>query len=547
MRRTWRMAAWTLGAVLTLIVALSAAVLVAGNTARGRALIEQATAQLSSGHVRLSGLTGSFPAAIDLEQLQFSDQQGVWLTAEGISLRWSPLALLARHLNIERLQLARLAIERRPASGASQQGSSSRLPHIDIGQLSIDALELGPELTGLRATLSVNGTVHVLSLSNATLNVTAHRIDAPGDYEARLRCDPSRVDATLKLDEPAGGALGNLLKLPGLGALSVDADLNGPRQAERLEVRARAGELSAHAQGSVDLTRSAADLDYRLDAPAMRPREGLAWERIELQGRWQGALDAPHADAQLRIDRMQIGSAWLETLSATLNADRGDLAVHATAAGLTVPGPEPRLLAESPLRVDATMRLTDAARPLQLTAEHRLFSLQAHAVTAGELNATFDLRLPDLAARCSGRPEIGWQGYAQRNAEAELCKDPPRPGCPHGSGPGCDDCGFDAGRCLTPSARGHTDGPDRRSGAPDARWACPRRLGQRRRRARGRKRFEPPAIAARALRSQRHESCSALTDARWHIEAQRAGCRTHQLARERRTAHLEPLHPACAT
>jgi len=397
MRRTWRMAAWTLGAVLTLIVALSAAVLVAGNTARGRALIEQATAQLSSGHVRLSGLTGSFPAAIDLEQLQFSDQQGVWLTAEGISLRWSPLALLARHLNIERLQLARLAIERRPASGASQQGSSSRLPHIDIGQLSIDALELGPELTGLRATLSVNGTVHVLSLSNATLNVTAHRIDAPGDYEARLRCDPSRVDATLKLDEPAGGALGNLLKLPGLGALSVDADLNGPRQAERLEVRARAGELSAHAQGSVDLTRSAADLDYRLDAPAMRPREGLAFERIELQGRWQGALDAPHADAQLRIDRMQIGSAWLETLSATLNADRGDLAVHATAAGLTVPGPEPRLLAESPLRVDATMRLTDAARPLQLTAEHRLFSLQAHAVTAGELNATFDLRLPDLA------------------------------------------------------------------------------------------------------------------------------------------------------
>jgi translocation and assembly module TamB len=397
MRRTWRITAWTLGALLTLIVALCAALLIAGNTARGRVLIERSTAQLSSGHVRLSGLSGSFPAAMDLKQLQLADQQGVWLTAEGISLRWSPLALLARHLNVQRLQLTRLAIERRPASEASQQGSSSRLPHIDIGQLSIDALELGPELTGLRATLSVNGTAHVVSLSDATLHITAHRIDAPGDYEVRLGCDPSRVDATLKLDEPAGGALGNLMKLPGLGALSVDADLNGPRQAERLEIRARAGELRALAQGSVDLTRSAADLVYSVDAPAMRPREGLEWERVALQGHWQGALDAPHADAQMRIDRLQIGSAGLEALTATLNADRGDLAVHATAAGVTVPGPEPRLLAKSPLRVDATMRLTDASHPLQLTAEHPLFSLQAHAVTAGELSARFDLRLHDLA------------------------------------------------------------------------------------------------------------------------------------------------------
>jgi len=191
MRRTWRIIGWTLGAVLTLIVALCAAVLIAGNTARGRVLIERATAQLSNGHVRLSGLSGSFPAAIDLRQLQLADQQGAWLTAEGISLRWSPLALLGRHLNIERLQLARLAIERRPASEPSQQGSNSRLPHIDIGQLSIDALELGAELTGLRATLSVKGTAHVVSLSNATLNLTARRIDAPGDYEARLRCDPA--------------------------------------------------------------------------------------------------------------------------------------------------------------------------------------------------------------------------------------------------------------------------------------------------------------------------------------------------------------------
>jgi translocation and assembly module TamB len=396
MRRAWRIGAWTLGVVLMVLVALSALMLIAGNTVRGRALIERATARLSDGHIRLSGLSGSFPEAIDLKQLQLADEHGVWLSAERISLRWSPLALLARHMKVQRLELARLAIERRPA--ASQPGGSTQLPHIDVEQLSIDILELGPELTGVRATLSIEGTAHVASLTDAAASITARRTDAPGNYQLRLRCDPSQLDATLRLEEPAGGALGNLFKLPGLGALSVDANLTGPRRTERLEVTARAGELRALAQGSLDLTQRAADLIFRLDAPAMRPREGLSWQRIASQGRWQGALEAPHVEAQLRIDGLRIpGGAGLEMLGANLSADGGALAVHATAAGLVIPGPQPRLLAESPLRVDATMRLSDASRPLQLTASHRLFSLQTQAVTAPALSATFDLRLPDLA------------------------------------------------------------------------------------------------------------------------------------------------------
>jgi translocation and assembly module TamB len=398
MRCALRIGAWTVGSLLTVIVAFIALVLLAGNTVRGRVWIERATAHLSDGHVRLSGLSGSFPAAVDLRQLQLADGRGVWLSAERISLRWSPLALLARHLKVQRLQLARLAIERRSATETSQAGSRTRLPHIDIGKLSIDTLELGPELTGVRARLSIEGTAHVASLTDTTVSITARRTDAPGNYKVSLRCDPSRVDATLRLEEPPGGALGNLLKLPGLGTLSVDAKLNGPREVERLEVTARAGELHALAQGSVDLTRSAADLVYRLDAPSMRPREGLSWQRIATQGRWQGTLDAPHADAQLRIDGLRTpGSAGVEMLSANLSADGGDLAVHATAAGFVIPGPQPRLLAESPLHVDATMRLRDATRPLQLTASHRLFSLRTQAVTGGALRATFDLRLPDLA------------------------------------------------------------------------------------------------------------------------------------------------------
>src|SRR4029077_20772198 len=145
MRRAWRICAWVLGPVLALTLSLLAVVLIAGNTAGGRGVIERSIARFSDGHVRLAGLTGTFPAAIDLVHLQLSDARGVWLSADHISLRWSPLALVARHLKVEHLQIARLAIERRPVSRASQK-SGTGVPHVDIGQLSTAPLRPGPRL-----------------------------------------------------------------------------------------------------------------------------------------------------------------------------------------------------------------------------------------------------------------------------------------------------------------------------------------------------------------------------------------------------------------
>ncbi|HYM27826.1 MAG TPA: translocation/assembly module TamB domain-containing protein, partial [Steroidobacteraceae bacterium] len=53
--------------------------------------------------------------------------------------------------------------------------------------------------------------------------------------------------------------------------------------------------------------------------------------------------------------------------------------------------------ADTPLNVDATLRLDSPQRPLQLSASHRLLMLQTHAMTAGEPRANFSLRLPELA------------------------------------------------------------------------------------------------------------------------------------------------------
>jgi translocation and assembly module TamB len=398
MRRGLRITSWIVGSLLLSVVALVGALLIAGNTAGGRIWLEHVTARVTSGHVRILGLAGSFPAAIDLQQLQLSDARGTWLTAERVALHWSPLALLVRHVTVESLIVGRLEIERAPVS-EPKKDSSTRVPHIDVGRLSIGALVLSPELTGLRATLAVQGSAHLISLENAAARITARRTDGQGgNYELTLRFDPARMDASVKLDEPAGGALANLLHYPDLGALTVVANLSGQRSAEHVEVSAQAGQLQAHAEGSLDLNSKSADVAYSVNASAMAPRPDLSWQRIALQGRWQGTVSAPHASGHLEIVALQSpGGMGAAALKADLNADGGDVAVHATAEGLVLPGPQPRLLADSPMRVEATVHLKDAARPLEVSADHRLFSLQARANTAGALSGTFDLRLRDLA------------------------------------------------------------------------------------------------------------------------------------------------------
>jgi translocation and assembly module TamB len=396
MRRALHIATWTFAVALTLMAALVGAVLVAGNTAGGRELIERAAPRLTEGRVRLAGLTGAFPSQIDLAQLQLADAQGVWLTAQHLSLRWSPLALLRRHLQVQYLQLARLDIERRPLEEKSR-GGSAHAPAIDIRQLSIERLELSPELAGAHATLSVDGTVHFVSLADAIISLSAQRTDGQGHYQLGARLDSSTIDAALRLEEPASGPLANLLRLPGLGALSVQADLHGPRTQVRTAVTAVAGAARASAQGSLDVTSGAANVAFHLESGAMAPSTELSWQGISAQGHWQGTAAAARAEASLRIERLQIADgAGFAMLGANLAADRGAVAVQARIAGLVLPGSQPRLLADSPLRVAATLQLSDPSRPLQLAADHRLISLHARALTAGTRSAQFVVRLPDL-------------------------------------------------------------------------------------------------------------------------------------------------------
>ena len=85
--RPAKIALWTGAGLLGLLVLLICIVLIVPNTEVGRSFILRKVSEVTDGKVRLAGLHGSFPAALDLDRLELYDSQGLWLWADHVSLR----------------------------------------------------------------------------------------------------------------------------------------------------------------------------------------------------------------------------------------------------------------------------------------------------------------------------------------------------------------------------------------------------------------------------------------------------------------------------
>ena len=399
MRRSLKITAWVLSSIALLLFLAAGAVLIVGNTAAGRLQIEKLVAQLTGGTVTLSGLGGSFPSHLMLEELRLSDEGGVWLTAKKIELDWRPWSYLEGRLQIDRLHAANVEMQRLPRSSSTAPSTGEpTIPRIDVASAALDRVDLGAELAGAPASLSANGSAHLHSVSDMQFDVSARRIDGDGQYELHLHFDKTRMDAALKLHEPAGGPLENILSLPGLGALDATLNLHGPRSAEQLDLALQAGELKGHAEGSFNLTDLSADLGFSFEAGALAPRPDLAWERGELTGRWQGSIKAPTAQGHLEVTRLRVpGPLQASSVNADFTAKGGGAELHAIIKGLRLPGAQPRLLESDPVAIEASVRLDDPALRVAVTATHRLISVKGEAVTAGAQSAAAEIRLPNIA------------------------------------------------------------------------------------------------------------------------------------------------------
>ena len=285
-------------------------ILIGANTGPGRRLIESETASLTGGMVRIEGLAGRFPGALRADQVQVSDAKGPYVVVSGLILDWSPLRLLQRTAQIDRLRADRLDFSRLPQSESQSSGSGGSLAlpvRVDLRRLHIDRAIVGAAVAGLRRRSDAGRCRGPAHAHGGQFQLDAERLDSPGRYAVNGRVTARDIRATVTAAEPAKGLISALPTCPIWGGSGSGVR----RRADGRSGRAGGDQCrgaGASVSGSIDLAHRAADLAVKAPAPAMAPAAGcLAVHSGGREGAWSVH---PARRGRHRSDQFAAGRGW---------------------------------------------------------------------------------------------------------------------------------------------------------------------------------------------------------------------------------------------
>lgn len=190
--------------------------------------------------VLIYGFAGALSSQATIDKLTVADDQGVWLTLEGLTLTWDRGALLSGRIEVQDLSAKRTTVARLPQSppaAPSPEAAPFTLPDlpvsINIGKLQAGTIALGaailgtPVELGLRGDLSLEGGKGVARLTATRQNGPAGSFDIVTSYSNVTGV----LGLKLALDEAAGGLATTLIGLPGAPALRLAIDGTAPLSA----------------------------------------------------------------------------------------------------------------------------------------------------------------------------------------------------------------------------------------------------------------------------------------------------------------------------
>lgn len=226
------------GLLALVIIIIAAAVIFVGYTDFGANFaVRQATKRIASPdfavHVgRVSApLTGHFT----VESVTVSDIKGAYATVEDIVLDWSPMALFsgrfaATSLSAQKIALERLPVPGKPSPQQTQSGGFSLPIGIDIAKFDFPEINIADAVVGEAYPLAASGHVSAVRDRISSAVGIEHRA-RPGTYvkaDVEYAPDQNILDLEAEVNEPEGGMVATLLKLPGAPALNIAIDGDGP-------------------------------------------------------------------------------------------------------------------------------------------------------------------------------------------------------------------------------------------------------------------------------------------------------------------------------
>lgn len=362
--------------------------------------------------VSIGAVDGALSSDATIRDIVISDREGPWLRLDRARLIWRRTALLFRRLEVDRLEIGKLEILRRPAPqpAAAPASDAPLLPELPlkvvITAFQLGELALGQPVVGVSARIGASGSATLgPPAEGLDLRLDARRLDSAGEFSLRLNFVPqsTRLRLEARIDEPQGGLIARLADLPGQPPVKLALTGDGPLDAFRSELDFTAGDAIG-AQGQATLSRAGArrDLALALDArigglmPA--PVAPVFAGSTRLDGTIglgdDGAVDVRGLALVSALARLDIGGRYgadrtldfkvtaearpnAEGRTAASGAEIGRLAFDATIAGPAM-GP----------RIAASVELRDAVVPAG-----RIGGLQAR------FTATPDGPLGDAASR----------------------------------------------------------------------------------------------------------------------------------------------------
>ncbi len=264
-----------LTALVVLVLALVSSVVIARQwitTESGRDfVISQIDGRDVAGYGKLSvrRLGGDPLSELTLGSLEIRDSTGVWLSAENISLSWSPFALLSRKVDLADISISGVNILRRPVREA-RPDTGGETWEIRLGKGTIDRLFLAEGVAGPESASSISA--RFLNERNGSIDAQLQisPLEGAGDrIEAKiLRDRNTSFDVIIDGTAPAGGVFAHLLRLPEGASAIVTATAAGDLEDGRGEARLTVdGSDKVFFSGKIE--KNALDANIRFDAAAL--------------------------------------------------------------------------------------------------------------------------------------------------------------------------------------------------------------------------------------------------------------------------------------
>lgn len=188
--------------------------------------------------VTVTGFTGALSSRATIQQLTIADDEGVWITLNGVVLDWSRSALFSGELNVSELSADEIIVARLPQTDdgvPATEASGFSLPELPVS-VSVDRVAAGRiELAEGVLGQPVTGTLSAsMQLSGGEGRATLDLLRTGDGPQGEITLDASYANATrqLALDltarEDAEGIVVNLLGVPGRPSALLTVQGAGP-------------------------------------------------------------------------------------------------------------------------------------------------------------------------------------------------------------------------------------------------------------------------------------------------------------------------------